>query len=261
MKDAMGLGNSLAQPRSKKTKRKPNKVLKTVVLVNVFLIALIVAIGLLTPAFYIQEINVTGVQQLTPAKVIDATNLKVGRNIFTFSKQMVKDEIAELSFVKDVKIIREYPNKVSVVVSECKPMSQVLCGESLYIVIDETGKILDTTSESGKYGVPIIEGVFVEQFEVGNIIDTRQKNSFEQLLLIAKELSENNMIDMVAKLSLEDGEIFLSFQKGLRCDIGEGSNSSYKIRFIKEVINQLPAGKTGTVEFIDEYKAVFKEDE
>ncbi len=261
MKNAMGLGNSLAQPRSKKTKRKPNKVLKTVVLVNVFLIALIVAIGLLTPAFDIQEINVTGIQQLTSAKVIDATNLKVGKNIFTFSKQMVKDEIAELSFVKDVKIIREYPNRVSIVVSECQPMSQVLCGESLYIVIDETGKILDTTSESGKYGVPIIEGVFVEQFEVGKIIDTRQTSSFEQLLLIAKELSENNMIDMVAKLSLEDSEIFLHFQNGIRCDIGAGTNSSYKIRFIKEVIHQLPAGKTGTVEFIDEYKAVFKEDE
>ena len=261
MKEAMGLGNTLAQPRSKKKPHKPNKVFKTVVLVNLFLIALIVAIGLLTPAFYIKEVTVTGTQQLTPAKVIDAANLKVGKNIFTFRKQTVEQDISSLSFVKDVKIIREYPDKVSIVVSECKPMAQVLCGESLYIVIDDTGKILDTTSESAKYGIPVIEGVFVEQFEVGNIIDTRQADSFEQLLLIAKELSQNNMIDMVSKLSLEESEIYLDFQNGIRCDIGTGSNSSYKIRFLKEVMTKLPAGKTGTVEFIDEYKAVFKEDE
>ncbi|MBO5408624.1 MAG: FtsQ-type POTRA domain-containing protein [Clostridia bacterium] len=261
MKEAMGLGNSLAQPRSRKPRHKPNKVLKTVVLVNLFLIALIVAVGLLTPAFYIKEVTVTGTQHLTPAKVIDAANLQVGKNIFTFRKQTVEDSISSLSFIQNVNVIREYPDKVSIVISECSPMAQVLCGESLYIVIDETGKILDTTSESAKYGVPVIEGVFVEQFEVGNIISTRQTDSFEQLLLIAKELSENNMIDMVAKLSLEDSEIFLTFQSGIRCDIGNGNNSSYKIRFIREVISQLPAGKTGTVEFIDEYKAVFKEDE
>lgn len=261
MKETIGLGNTLAQPGSRKKKNKANKVFKTVVLVNLILICLIVAIGLLTPAFYIKEITVTGTQQLTPDKIIDAANLKVGQNIFTFQKHVIENEVSTLSFIKEAKVIREYPDKVSIVVSECKPMAQVLCGESLFIVIDETGKILDTTSESAKYGIPIIEGVFVEQFEVGNIINTRQKDSFETLLIIAKELSQNNMIDMVSKLSLEHSEIYLEFQNGIRCDIGTGSNSSYKIRFLKEVMNQLPTGKTGTVEFIDEYKAVFKENE
>ena len=261
MKETMGLGMDFAQPSTKRKKHKKSKVFKTLVLVNLFLIALIIVIGLLTPAFYIHEITVTGTKFLTPGKVIDAANLEVGQNIFTFRTSTVKDNIATLSFVKEAKVLRQFPDEVSVIVTECEPMAQVVCGESLFIVVDDTGKILDTTSESAKYGIPIIEGISVEQFEVGHMIDTTQPDKFEQLLTLSRELSENNFIDQVAKIALEKGDIYLTFQTGITCDIGNGNNSSYKIRFLKEVISQIPQGKTGTIEFIDEYKAVFQENE
>lgn len=261
MKETMGLGTTIAQPRSKRKKNQPNKVFKTVLLVNAVLIALIIAIGLLTPAFYIHEVTVTGTKLLTPGKVIDAANLEVGRNIFTFRTSTVANNIGTLPLIKEAKVIRKFPDKVEVIVTECKPIAQVVCGESLFIVVDDTGKILDTTSESAKYGVPIIEGLSVEQFEVGYVITTSQQDKFQRLLTLSKELSENNIIDQIAKIALEKGDIFLTFQRGVVCDIGSGENSSYKIRFLKEVIPQIPEGKTGTVEFIDEYKAVFKEDE
>ncbi len=261
MKETMGLGTELAQPRSKRKKHKKNKVFKTAVLINLFLIGLIVAIGLLTPAFYIHEITVTGTQFLTPDKVIDAANLEVGRNIFTFRTSTIESQVATLSFVKEAKVLRQFPDKVSIIVTECEPLAQVVCGESLYIVVDNEGKILDTTSESAKYGVPVIEGLWVEQFEVGQVIDTSEPEKFDQLVALSKELSENNIIDQIAKIALEKGDILLTFQRGIVCDIGTGDNSSYKIRFLKEVMGQIPADKTGTVEFIDEYKAVFKENE
>ncbi len=261
MNQKEGLGTTHAQPFAKRTKHKKSKVFKTVMLVNLFLILLIVAIGLLTPAFYIHEITVTGTARLTPAKVIDASGLDVGKNIFTFRTSTVEENISHLSFVKEAKVQRQFPDKVAVIITERKPIAQVLCGESLNIVVDELGKILDTTSESAKYGVPVIEGLFVEQFEVGQEITTSEKEDFEKLLTLSKELSENNIIDQIAKISLEKSEIYLTFQNGVTCDIGNGKNASYKIRFLKEVVQKIPKGKTGTIEFIDEYKAVFKENE
>ena len=255
------LNIDFARSPSPRKKQKKSKVFQTVLLVNVILIALIIAIGLLTPAFRIHEITVTGTQYLTPSKIIDASQLTVGRNIFTFRTGTVSQGIASLPFVDSVKVTREYPDKVSLIISECKPLAQVMCGDSLFIVVDHQGKILDTTSESAKYGVPVIEGVAVEQFEVGQVIDTLQTEEFETLLQLAKELAENNMIDLTAGLSLRQDNFLITFQNGVVCNIGPGKNSSYKIRFLKEVIGKIPSGKTGTVEFIDEYKAVFKENE
>ena len=259
MKDAMGLGNYSAQPRSKRKKHKKNKVFKTTLLVTLILIGLTVAIGLLTPAFYVHEITVTGTSLLTPEKVLDASGLKVGTNIFTFHKDTVEENISRLSFVKEVSVSRAFPDRVSILVTECEPMAQILCGESLYIIVDETGKILDTTSEGEKYGVPAIVGVSVEQFHVGDVVDTAQPDDVALLLTISTELSSNMMADMTDKLSIDRGDIFLHFQNGITADIGDGSNYAYKIKFLKEVLEEIPAGKTGTLEFIDEYKAVFKE--
>lgn len=259
MKDAMGLGTQSAQPRSVRKKHKKNKVFKTTLLVTLILIGLTVAVGFLTPAFYIHEITVTGTSQLTPEKVLDASGLKVGTNIFTFRTDIVKDNISNLSFVKEVSVDRGFPDKVSIVITECKPVAQILCGESLYIIVDETGKILDTTSERAKYGVPAIEGIRVEQFHVGDVVETAQPEDVEMLLTISTELSANMMADMTDKLSIDRGDIFLHFQNNITADIGDGSNYAYKIKFLKEVLAEIPAGKTGTLEFIDEYKAVFKE--
>lgn len=259
MKDAMGLGNFSAQPRSTRKKHKKNKVFKTTLLVTLALIGLTVAIGLLTPAFYIREITVTGTGLLTPEKVLDASGLTVGTNIFTFRTDTVTNNISSLSFVKEVSVSRAFPDKVSIVISECKPIAQILCGESLYIIVDETGKILDTTSERSKYGVPAIEGVWVEQFQVGNIVETTDPDQVSLLLTISEELFSQEMSDSVDKLSISRGDIFLHFQSGIKADIGDGSNYTYKIKFLKEVMAEIPAEKAGTIEFIDEYKAVFKE--
>ncbi len=258
MKDAMGLGTS-AQPRFTKKKNRKNKVFKTTLLVTLILIALTVAIGFLTPAFYIREITVTGTKLLTPEKVLDASTLKVGTNIFTFRSDTVTEQISALAFVKDASVTRIFPNKVSIVISECKPTAQILCGESLYIIVDETGKILDTTSERSKYQIPAIEGIQVEQFHVGDIVETTEPKNVELLLTISEELFSNMMESQVDKLFLSQGDIFLRFHNEITADIGDGSNYAYKIKFLKEVLGEIPAGKTGIIEFIDEYKAVFKE--
>ncbi len=261
MKDEMGLGTRTAQPRSAGKKHKKNKVFKTTLTVTLILIALTVAIGFLTPAFYIHEITVTGTELLTPEKVLDASGLKVGTNIFTFRTDTAEQNVSNLSFVKNVSVSRKFPDKVSIVITECKPIAQILCGESLYIIVDETGKILDTTSERERYGVPAIEGIRVEQFHVGDVVETSQPDDVQMLLTISTELSANMMADTVDKLFIDRGDIFLRFQNDITADIGNGSNYAYKIKFLKEVLAEIPADKTGTVEFIDEYKAVFKEHE
>ena len=259
MNDEMGLGTLYAQPHSLPKKHKKNKVFKTTALVTVLLIVLVISFLFLTPVFCIRDIPVTGTKYLSPTKVLDASGLEVGTNIFTFRTSDAEDNISALSFVKTVKVTRAFPNKVSIEIEECNPCAQILCGESLYLIVDETGKILDTSSDNEKYNVPVIEGVLVEQFEVGKVVSTNDSNTVSTLLTIARELIDNEMVNQVKRLSLSDGDIFLHFENNISADIGSGDNSAYKISFLKEAIQGIPEGKTGIIEFIDEGKAVLKE--
>jgi hypothetical protein len=260
MRRSGGLGVLNAQPIARK-KHNKTRVYKNTVMINSFIIILIITIGLLSPVFAVREITVNGTNLLSADKIIETSNVKLNSNIFLFRTSSVKGNIDELAFVKKNDVIRVFPNRLIINVIECKPIAQVLCGQSLYIVVDETGKILDTTSEKSKYSVPVIEGVVVEQFEVSKKIVTTDQNTFNSLLLISQELYENMMVDKVKKIYVDDTGLKIGFSEGVICDLGNGKNTSYRIRFIKEVFSKIPKGATGVIEFIEEYKAVFKPDE
>ncbi|MBR5240155.1 MAG: FtsQ-type POTRA domain-containing protein [Clostridia bacterium] len=259
MNDELGLGTPSAQPRFSKKKHKKNKVFKTTALVTVLLAGLVLAFLFLTPVFHIREITVTGTEYLSPERVLDASDLDVGTNILTFRTSDTESKIASLSFVKTVNVTRQYPNQVSIVITECKPIAEILCGESLYLIVDETGKILDTSSDMGKYQVPVIEGIIVEQFEVGKVVSADNPEAVTTLLAIAQELSKNEMAIPVNRLSIQNGDIFLHFENNISADIGSGNDAAYKIKFLTEAVQSIPEGKTGIIEFIDEGKAVLKE--
>lgn len=259
MNEEKGLGTHSAQPRSRKKKHQKNKVFKTTALVTAFLIVLVIAIGFLTPVFHIQEITVTGTKHLSADKVLDASDLSVGTNIFTFQAIDTQDKIASLAFVKKASVTRILPNKVAINITECEPIAEILCGESLYLTVDETGKILDTTGDGEKFEVPVIEGITVTHFEVGKVVETANAKELPVLLTISQELIKNDMIGPLEKLSLKEGEIFVHFENDIVADIGSGNSSAYKIKFLKEVLDNIPEEKSGTIEFIDEDKAVFKE--
>jgi len=259
MNEEKGLGTPSAQPQPQTKKHQKNKVFKTTVLVTAILIVLVIVIGFLTPVFHIREITVTGTKNLSAEKVLDASGLSVGTNIFTFQTVDTEKKIAALPFVKSANVTRVFPNKVSIGITECKPVAEIVCGEALFLTVDETGKILDSTGDTEKYNVPIIEGITVEQFEVGKIVDTANQDELDTAIAISQEISQNKMIDPLEKLAVTEGNFFVHFENNITADIGSGSRSSYKIKFLKEVLANIPEEKSGTIEFIDEDKAVFRE--
>jgi cell division septal protein FtsQ len=260
MRRNVGLGVLNAQPMKRK-KHNKTRVYKNTVIINSFIIILIITLSLLSPVFAVREITVNGTNHLSADKIIESSNVKLNSNIFIFRTSSVKENIDKLAFVKKNDVIRVFPNRLVINVVECKPIAQVLCGKSLYIVVDESGKILDTTSEKAKYAVPVIEGVVVEQFEVSKKIVTNDEETFDSLILIAQELYENMMVDKINKIYIDNSALKISFLGGVNCDLGSGKNISYRIRFIKEVFSKIPKGARGVIEFIEEYKAVFKPNE
>ena len=253
----MGLGVSDAQPITLR-KSKKSKVFKNTLLVNLFLSMLILFGVLMTPIFAVKQILVNGITHLSNEKIVDTSNIKVSSNIFLFRTSTAEQLVSNLSFVKKVEIKRSFPDSVVINIIECKPVAQVQCSQNLFLAVDIEGKILDSASDKTKYQVPTILNIPVNQFEVAKPLATEESAQFETLLAVSGILLENELSDRVENVLIEDGNTKIKFIDNITCDIGKDKNDSYRIKFIKEVIDKIPEGKTGVVEFIDEYKAVFK---
>jgi cell division protein FtsQ len=242
-------------------KNKKTKVHKNTVTVNLILVILIVIVGLMTPVFGVSTFEVNGARILSEDKIIDASGIKDGSNIFLFRTSVIEKKIKELSFVENVKVKRALPNKVIINIEERKPVAQVACGESLFIVIDSFGMILDTTNESLKYAVPLISDVSVSQFQVGKRIVVSDSDDFPRLMKVSTELYENMLLDRVKRIYSDINGAKIEVEGGIVCEIGNGDNIPYRVKFIGKAIAGIPKGKKGTIEFIDERKAVFKPNE
>ncbi len=244
-----------------KKKQKMSGLRKKHVFLNIFLIVFLVSCAFLTPIFNVNNIIVKGNTILSEDKIIDASGIYVSKNIFTFQCAKAEDGVEKLSFVDTAEVKRTFPAGVIINIKECKPIAQISCGQSLYLVVDKHGKVLDTADKKEKYNVPEIDDTDIVEFEVGKVVNPANKKVFDNLLILAQEIENVGISDITEKISSKDSELILHLDGNVRCNVGVGDNLSYRVKFIKEVYESIPENKSGELKFVEEYKAVFTEDE
>ena len=238
---------------AEKSKPKFNKIKKNAVLINILLFILIVSTALLSPIFSVRSIIVNGTAVLNDEKVVLASKIELGKNTFLFRTSRAEEFVKTLSYVEEVTIKRSFPSSVVINITECKPDAQISCDNSIYLIIDKNKKILDTSTERLKYSVPVIEGMNIEKFEIGAYLEPGGDIHFNTMMSILTELSENEMHENTKRIYYDECYL-IEYANGITCDLEKGTDITYKIKFLKEAISNIPEGKKGTIEFVDEYK-------
>lgn len=231
------------------------------IFLKVFLVLFLILCAFLTPVFNVNKIIVTGNSILSEDKIIDASGIYLSKNIFTFQCSKAKDEIEKLSFVDICEVERDLPSEVVINIKECIPIAQIRCGQSLFLIVDKSGKVLDISDNNKKYDIPELDNISVVEFEVGKKVNPENTSVFNNILMLAQEVKNSGVSEMTEKLSCVDNELIICLKGNIRCNIGNGENMAYRVKFIREVSESIPEGKTGTLKFVEEYKAVFTEDE
>lgn len=250
----------VASRMARKQKRN-TKIKRQHIFVKTFLALFLIVGVLLTPVFNINYISVSGNSYLSKEQIIEASGLNKNSNIFVFQTKKAVSGLENLSFVDTAQVKRIFPTSVKIYIKECTPAAQISCGQSLYLVVDKKAKILDTASVTDKYDVPVISGINVSEFEVGKKVKVENEKTFEKILLLSQEIGENSMTEDTQSIYAKDEDLYIKLKRGITCNLGQGDNLSYRIKFIKEVYKSIPEDKTGKLEFVEEYKAVFTEDE
>ncbi|NQT06779.1 MAG: cell division protein FtsQ [Candidatus Omnitrophica bacterium] len=180
--------------------------------------------------FYIRESRMEWLKEplkMSPYNKLIATG--VGKNIFKFDIGSVSKEIKKAnSELKNVKILKNFPNALTLKLESRVPVAQV--GDTSFFLVDDEGVILTETEDSIRDDLPIITGIGWRLFrKMGererspgllnalSLIDTMDKAHF----------SDNHILTRI-DVSGDRNMVFL-IEDGLEVKIG---NSNFRERLI-----------------------------
>jgi cell division septal protein FtsQ len=112
---------------------------------------------LTSPRFEVTHVDVRGTQHLTAERVLEAARVPPGRNLFLVDPRAVVRRVETLPEVERAEIVRELPDRLTIVVEERRPFTLVHAGRLHWI--DERGHVLGPESQAVTPPAPIISGL------------------------------------------------------------------------------------------------------
>jgi cell division protein FtsQ len=122
--------------------------------------AALVAAGwwLLTSSrFAVKTVEVRGAQHLSPDRIRQAAQIPPGRSVFLLDPRAIARGVEALPDVERADVIRELPDRVTVVVEERRPFTLVHAGRLHWI--DESGHVLGRETQAVTPPAPVISGL------------------------------------------------------------------------------------------------------
>jgi cell division protein FtsQ len=110
-----------------------------------------------SPRFAVKSVDVRGAHLVGADRILDAAQIAPGRNVFLLDPRRIARQVEALPEVQRADVIRELPDRVTVVVEERKPFTLVHAGRLHWI--DETGHVLGREDQAVTPPAPVISGL------------------------------------------------------------------------------------------------------
>ncbi len=132
---------------------------RVALLVAVVVAVLSGAVAWLTtsPRFAVTAIDVRGASRVPVARILAAAAIAPGANLWTIDSRTVVARIESMSEIRRADLVRELPNRVTIVVEERRPFTLVHAGRLHWM--DEDGRVLGEEARAVAPEVPVISGL------------------------------------------------------------------------------------------------------
>ena len=244
-----------------KLKRKQKKQLAFLTMIT--LIASLVAVILLTPAFNVNNIEITGNSMVRDEEIIMAGGLSKNVNILNVDTDAAEKNIKSLPYIKKAEIKRSFPDTIKIKVMEEVGVAYFTT-KSGYVIISSDGKCIDVSSglsedknSSGQVAqlpkLPVIKGIKNVKYSKGEIVESEDSHRLKSLFVCLHEFARQGYIFDMKEIDMSDPEDIRFYYKGkeLCVSVGNTQRIGYKMECFRpiydEVVNmtkkgQLPKG-------------------
>ena len=110
-----------------------------------------------SPRFAVTGIEVRGASRVPVARILAAAAITPGANLWTIDGRAVVARIEGMPEIRRADLVRELPNRVSILVEERRPFTLVHAGRLHWM--DEDGRVLGEEARAVSPEVPVISGL------------------------------------------------------------------------------------------------------
>ncbi len=104
------------------------------------------------------DIDITGIHNVTRAQVMETMGGDIGRNIFFIPLARRKAQLEQIPWVRSASVMRFAPNRIAVQIVERIPVAFARIGSKIFL-IDDIGTPMDLPSGKNKFSFPVILGM------------------------------------------------------------------------------------------------------
>ncbi len=221
------------------------------IVIGIF-IAIVLCLALMaSPLFKIKNIKVEGNQYYTEAEVINISGASKGNNLwFKAKKKDIKKKLLKDPYFTDVKIKREIPNTLKIIVAERRQSAAIKYGDK-FVVVDDTGLVLRVTNIDPK--LTILEGLTLTKMNVGSKVAAKEKDRLKKAIDILSYITKGDLY--FKEIIIDDNNVTGYLYDTLRVvGTSEQMKKAIKSGTLKKVINKLFQNKTrrGTINLGEE---------
>ena len=103
------------------------------------------------------NIEVTGMQNVTKAQIMEVMGADIGRNIFFIPLAQQKAQLEQIPWVESASVMRFVPNRLTVEIHERTPIAFARVGPRIFLI--DAGGALMELPQKHKYSFPVILGM------------------------------------------------------------------------------------------------------
>ncbi len=104
------------------------------------------------------DIDVTGIHNVTRSQVMEVMGSDIGRNIFFIPLTRRKAQLEQIPWVRSASVMRFAPNHIAVQIVERIPVAFARIGSKIFL-IDDIGTPMDLPTGKNKFSFPVILGM------------------------------------------------------------------------------------------------------
>lgn len=215
------------------------KDVKFKIALGVACLFLLPTLFLLSPIFYINEVEISGISIINDGDIMNRLGLESTSNILLFNINAARRRIEGNLYVDAVSIRRGMPNKLYVTILERRLSAYVSHIPGSYMLLDDNGRVIEIRAFRSE-PLPILQGLQFTYSQLGDILNVYNDTDFLSVVQYTQLLVAYDIINEITYINVSDPQNIRILVNYLEFNVGNNTNADDKVRTIVEVLQQLP---------------------